>query len=167
MELKIIRSSKRKKTISAKIVGETLLVYLPHGMSEEEEAEWISKMKKKVEAKNIKKHLGSGDYLKKRIDEFNRKYFENKLTISSIKFVTNQSKVSGSCTPARGCIRISHRLAGMPKWVLDYVIMHEMAHLLHPNHSKAFWSKVNEYKYAERARGFLICKGMENESSKN
>lgn len=167
MKLKIIRSSKRKKTISAKIVGETLLVYLPLGMSREEEDKWVLRMKKKVEAKRLKKQFNSDNYLQKRFNEFNKKYFEGKLSAKSIKFVTNQNKVSGSCTPAKGCIRISHKLAGMPKWVLDYVIMHEMAHLLHPNHSKTFWSKVNEYKYAERARGFLICKGMENESREN
>ena len=43
-----------------------------------------------------------------------------------------------------------------PVGVLDYVLMHEMTHLLYSNHSKEFWKKVNEYKYTERARGFLI-----------
>jgi len=166
MEVKIIRSARRKKTISAKIAGETLEVYLPLGMSKEAEAAWVLKMKKKIEAKKFKKQLDSDNYLQKRFAEFNKKYFEGKLSAKSIKFVTNQTTVSGSCTPAKGCIRISHRLASMPRWVLDYVIMHEMVHLLHPNHSKFFWSKVNEYKYAERARGFLMCKGMETESEK-
>jgi predicted metal-dependent hydrolase len=39
--------------------------------------------------------------------------------------------------------------------------MHEMTHLQYPNHSKGFWAKVGEYKFTERARGFLIAKGME------
>jgi len=164
MKLKIIRSSKRKKTISARIAGETLLVYLPLGMRREDEDRWVLRMKEKIEAKKLKKQLDFDNYLQKRFAEFNKKYFDGKVSAKSIKFVTNQNKVSGSCTPAKGCIRISHRLASMPKWVLDYVIMHEMAHLLHPNHSKVFWSKVNEYKYAERARGFLMCKGMKEDA---
>lgn len=71
-----------------------------------------------------------------------------------LEFVTNQTRVNGSCTPHNGTIRLSHELLKMSKWVLDYVIMHEMTHLQYPNHSKGFWAKVGEYKYTERARGF-------------
>ncbi len=163
MEVKIIRSPDRKKTIQAKMVGETLAVYLPLGMSREEERKLIEKMKQKMEKKILKKNINKDDQLKKRFDDFNRKYFHGKLKINSIEFVTNQKKNNGSCTPNKGTIRISHRLLDMPEWVLEYVIMHEMTHLVHPDHSRAFWEKVGEYKYTERARGFLMARGMEGE----
>ena len=162
LSVEVIRSHKRKKTVQAKVVDDKLRVYLPAGLSKKRESELIEKMMVKVEKKRLKKELINGDeYLKIRFNEFNRKYFNGELELTSIKYVTNQNTRNGSCTPAKGTIRISHRLADMPKWVLDYLIMHEMAHLLYPDHSKRFWDKVNEYKYTERARGFLICKGME------
>ncbi len=167
MEVKVIRSPDRKKTIQAKMVGDTLVVHLPLGMHREEERKIIQKMKEKIEKKRLKKQINEDDYLIKRFDEFNSEYFHGKLKVNSIEFVTNQERNRGSCTPARGTIRISHKLLDMPKWVLDYVIMHEMTHLVHPNHSKEFWAKVSEYKYTERARGFLIAKGMEEEETEN
>ncbi len=165
MEVKVIRSPDRKKTIQAKIVGETLVVYLPLGMHREEERKLIEKMKQKIEKKRLKSQINKDDYLRKRFDEFNRKYFQEKLKVTSIEFVTNQERKRGSCTPANGTIRISHKLLNMPGWVLDYVIMHEMTHLLHPDHSRAFWVKVGEYKYTERTREFLMAKGMEEEEN--
>ncbi len=168
MEVKVIRSPDRKKTIQAKMVGETLVIYLPAGMHREEERKLIEKMKQKIEKKRLKVRANKDDYLKKRFDDFNIRYFGGKLKVNSIEFVSNQRWVRGSCTPSKGTIRISHKLLDMPKWVLDYVIMHEMTHLMYPNHSKAFWNKVGEYKYAERARGFLMAKGMEeNEADTN
>jgi predicted metal-dependent hydrolase len=161
MEVKVIRSPDRKKTIQAKMVGDTLVVHLPLGMHREEERKIIEKMKDKIEKKKQKKQLNKDDFLKTRFNEMNRKYFQGTLTVNSIEFVTNQERVNGSCTPNNCTIRLSHKLLDMPKWVLDYVIMHEMTHLVHPNHSKAFWTKVGEYKYTERARGFLMAKGME------
>ncbi len=165
MEVKVIRSPDRKKTVQAKMVGGTLVVYLPLGMHREDERKLIEKMKEKIEKKRLKRQINKDDYLKERFEEFNNKYFQGMLRVNSIEFVTNQERKRGSCTPANGTIRISHKLLGMPRWVLDYVIMHEMTHLVLPDHSRAFWEKVGEYKYAERARGFLIAKGMEEEEA--
>ncbi len=55
-------------------------------------------------------------------------------------------------------MRISHRLAAYPKWVLDYVIVHEMAHLVVAAHDVRFWRLVSKYELAERARGYLMAK---------
>ena len=94
-----------------------------------------------------------------RAKKLNKLFFDNSLDFS-IKFVTNQNTRYGSCTFRNKSIRISDRLTKAPKWVLDYLIIHELAHILYPNHSKEFWKKVNQYKYAERARGYLIAFGM-------
>ncbi len=161
MEVKVIRSPNRKKTVQAKVVGGTLLVYLPLGINSDEERKLIARMKEKIEKKQLKSRINRECCLRERFDYFNRKYFQGELRASSIEFVTNQESKIGSCTPSRGSIRISHKLLTMPRWVLDYVIMHEMTHLIYSNHSKAFWAKAGEYKYTERARGFLIAKGME------
>jgi predicted metal-dependent hydrolase len=48
----------------------------------------------------------------------------------------------GSCTPGRGSIRFSWRLVMAPPPVLDYVAAHEVAHLVHANHSPSFWAVV-------------------------
>jgi predicted metal-dependent hydrolase len=80
---------------------------------------------------------------------------------AEIRWVANQEHRWGSCTPARGVVRISDRLASFPPWVLDYVVVHELAHLIEPSHSAAFWTLVARYPLAERARGYLMAKGME------
>lgn len=161
LAVQVIRSKRRKKTVQAKMDGNRLVVYIPAGLDEKEESDLIRKMMTKIENKRTRKTLNDDNYLEKRANELNKKYFNGRLAIHSIKYVTNQNTRRGSCTPARGSIRISHELAEMPKWVLDYVIMHEITHLEHPDHSRKFWNKVNEYKYTERARGFLICKEIE------
>ncbi|MEJ2749035.1 MAG: M48 family metallopeptidase, partial [Anaerolineae bacterium] len=91
----------------------------------------------------------------------NDTYFSGRLRWHSIRYVTNQNKRFGSCTPSHGTIRISHRVAAMPDWVLDYVVMHELAHLEEANHGPRFWQLVNQYPRTERARGYLIAVGME------
>ncbi len=163
MEVRIIRSKARKKTVQAKMVGKTLVVYLPAGMHKDQEKKLVEKMKKRIENKILKTKINNDNYLKKRFDHFNKTYFQGLLKVNSMEFVSNQNRLRGSCTPSKGTIRISHKLIDMPRWVLDYVIMHEMTHLLYPNHSKAFWKKVGEYKYCERARGFLMATGMEED----
>ena len=70
----------------------------------------------------------------------------------------------GSCTPADGSVRISVRLAPFPLWVLDYVLVHELAHLAVADHSPRFWALVDRYPLSERARGYLIAKSGDVEA---
>jgi predicted metal-dependent hydrolase len=157
--IEIIRSKKRKSTVQAKFANEKLCIYLPCGMTESEEKKWIDRMIKWGQRHQKRKNLNDDGVLSKRAQELNKKYFNGSLDFS-IKFVTNQNTRFGSCTSANKSIRISDRIAKTPRWVQDYVIIHELAHLVHPNHTERFWEKVNQYKYAERAKGYLIALGM-------
>ena len=65
-----------------------------------------------------------------------------------------------------GSIRLSDRIASYPAWVRDYVLIHELVHLAVPSHSAAFWRLVARYPLAERARGFLIAKGMDDDEAR-
>jgi predicted metal-dependent hydrolase len=120
----------------------------------------IDKLQQRIEKKRQKRAL-SGEDLAQIADRLNREYFQNSLTWHSIEWSTHQNRIYGSCTPALGTIRISHRLAKMPLFVREYVVMHELSHLIEANHSPKFWQLANRYPLSERARGYLMAVGLE------
>jgi hypothetical protein len=72
-----------------------------------------------------------------------------------VRWVGNQRQRWGSCTVDDRAIRISDRLQGMPGYVLDYVLVHELAHLIEADHGPRFQALVAQYPHADRARGYL------------
>ena len=160
MNVRIIRSKRRVKTISAKIVDGELVVRAPAGMSSSELQPHIDKLRRRLERRAEGRKLDDA-ILERRAKQFNKEYFGGKLRWRSIRWVTNQNSVNGSCSPHNGTIRLSHRLAKMPQFVLDYVIIHELAHLVEANHGPRFWKLVNRFPKTERARGYLMAVGLE------
>jgi predicted metal-dependent hydrolase len=158
--VEVRRSTRRKKTISAEIVGDALLVSIPERMSRAEEQEWVAVMAARMTERMRRDRLNSDDALALRANELADLYLDGVRT-TDIAWVTNQRSRWGSCSPEDGSIRLSLELASYPAWVRDYVIVHELAHLRVSDHSDAFWNLVNRYPLTERARGFLIAKGME------
>src|SRR5215210_8051174 len=161
--IEIIRSRNRTKTASARMVDGTLVVRVPAGISAEEERKLVETLMPRVLGK-LSKSAGKLPNLERRAADLNLQYFGGKLKVREIRWVTNQQKRYGSCTPATATIRISTRVAQMPLWVLDYVLVHELAHLLEANHSPRFWELVARYPLSERARGYLIAIGLEGEA---
>lgn len=158
--VQIIRSTQRRKTVSARLEGGVLVIRAPEGLSDADLAPIIDSLSRRMRRRGRSASL-SDEALEKRAEELNRQYFDGRLRWQSIRFVTNQNTRFGSCTPADGTIRLSHRLASMPAWVRDYVLVHELAHLVERNHGKRFWKLVNRYPMTERARGYLMAVGME------
>jgi len=161
LKTRIIRSARRKKTVSARVVDGILQVRAPAHLSDAELAPIIEQLKSRLKTRVVQSQLDN-DLLERRARELNRLYFDGKLAWTSIRWVTNQNKRAGSCTPATGTIRISHHVTKMPAFVRDYVLVHEMAHLIEPHHSPRFWEMVNRYPKTERARGYLMAVKLES-----
>lgn len=159
--VQVIRSAQRRKTVSARLENGVLIIRAPASIRDEELAPIIDGLKKRLRRRSARSVSQTDETLEKRARELNRQYFGGRLKWQSVRWVTNQNSRFGSCTPADGTIRLSHRLAAMPAWVRDYVLIHELAHLVEANHGPKFWELVNRFPLTERARGYLMAVGLE------
>ncbi|MEU0161089.1 M48 family metallopeptidase [Streptomyces sp. NPDC006261] len=152
--VEVRRSTRRRKSVSAYREGGRTIVLIPARMSEAEERRWVGVMLDKLAAQESKRVLGDAE-LTKRAERLSAQFFDGRARPASVRWVTNQNTRWGSCTPAEGSIRLSRRLQGMPEYVVDYVLVHELAHLLVPGHGPGFWRLLEAYPRTERARGYL------------
>jgi len=152
--VEVRRSGRRKRTVSAYRDGEKIVVMIPARMTRAEEKEWVTTMVARV-TKAERRRRPSDDDLQVRAARLSRKYLDGLAEPTSVRWVANQRARWGSCTPADGTIRLSDRLQGMPGYVVDYVLLHELVHLLEPGHDEDFWGWLERYDLTERARGFL------------
>jgi len=160
LSVEVTRSARRRRTLSARLVGSRLLVRVPARISSDEEQQFVRRMLERFGARADARSLPAPAALLSRARELSERYFAGELNPASVEIVTNQRTLYGSCSVQTGRIRLSHKLAGMPAWVRDYVLIHELAHLRVPRHNRRFWALVNRYELAERARGFLMGAGF-------
>jgi predicted metal-dependent hydrolase len=161
MKVEVVRSPRRRKTVTAERRDGRVVVRLPAGLSRAEERTWVDRMVTRLADRERLERLNAKRSLERAAERLNREYFGGRLRWRSVRYVSNQNDRYGSCTPEDGTIRISHRVAELPTWVRDYILLHEMAHLQVPSHSRRFWRLVDGYPLSERARGFLMAKGWE------
>ena len=132
-------------------------MYVPASLSAAEEREWVERMVARLTKRGETRRLNAGRSLEASAHRLNERHFGGRLRWESIRYVTNQASLLGSCTPEDRTIRISDRVARLPDWVRDYVVMHELAHLEEASHSARFWELVERYPLTERARGYLMA----------
>jgi predicted metal-dependent hydrolase len=152
--VEVRRSARRRSTVSAYREGDRTVVLIPARMSATEEQRWVTVMLDKLAAQESRQMLGD-DELAARAAQLSAQYLGGRAAPDIVRWVTNQNSRWGSCTPSEGSIRLSHRLQGMPEYVIDYVLLHELAHLLVPGHGPRFWKLLDSYPRTERARGYL------------
>jgi predicted metal-dependent hydrolase len=153
LPVEVVYSRRRRKTVQATVVDGVIRVQAPAGIDADELDRHIEELVERLE----RRYQASSVDLEARTEQLSRRYTLHLPT--SVTWAEQRSRW-GSCTPATGQIRVSTRLAGWPPWVLDYVLVHELAHLVVPDHSPAFHALVDRYPKAERARGFLMAKSF-------
>jgi predicted metal-dependent hydrolase len=153
-EVDVRRSRRRTRTVSAYREGNTIVVLIPERLSRAEERRWVDRMIARVTRAELRRRPDD-HALQARAERLSARYLDGTASPASVRWVTNQQARWGSCTPLDRTIRLSARLQGMPSYVVDYVLLHELTHLLVPGHGKDFWEWVNRFDAVERARGFL------------
>jgi len=152
--VEVRRSRRRRRTVAAYREDDKVVVLVPARFTRAEEKEWVATMLARLE-KSERRRRPSDAALSRRAAELSAKHLEGLAEPLTVRWVANQNSRWGSCTPSDRSIRLSTRLQGMPSWVIDYVLVHELAHLLEAGHTPTFWSWVDRYPRAERAKGFL------------
>lgn len=157
LRVEIIRSTRRRRTAQARVVDGVLEVRVPAGLPAHEEDRLVKGFVTRFERTRM---AGPIDV------EARARTLARRLDLplpAKVSWVGNQRARWGSCSIRSREIRVSDRLSAFPDWVLDYVLVHELAHLAVADHSPAFWALVERYEKAERARGFLMAKGLETD----
>lgn len=154
LPIRVTESARRKKTVSARVVDGVIEMRVPVGLPDDERDDHIRRMAVRLARRASSDQIDLGA----RATELAKTY--GLPLPRSIEWSTRQNHRWGSCTPAQGSIRISDRLSAFPRWVLDYVIVHELAHLVTAYHDEEFHRLVNRFPKAERAEGFLIAASL-------
>jgi len=156
--VEVRRSDRRRRMVSARREGDTVVVFIPGWMSDSEESRWVDEMVRRLERSEARRRSPArtgDDALSSRAAELSRRYLEGRAVPTSLRWVPPMRTRWASCTPADGTVRVSERLRDVPAWVLDYVLVHELTHLLEPGHDDRFWAWVHRFPRSERAIGYL------------
>jgi predicted metal-dependent hydrolase len=153
--IRILATRRRRRTVAARLRSGVLELMVPASMPVAERQRWAEVMRGRIE-RQMRRRLPTDERLARHAHALNERYFGGNLSWTSIGF-TDTVSLWGSCTFASGAIRVATRLAKFPDWVLDYVLMHELAHLVQSDHGPAFQELLGRYPLAERARGYLLA----------
>lgn len=153
-QVEVRRSRRRARTVTAWREGDRTIVAIPARFTRAQEHEWVRRMLTRLAAQE-RRRRPSDEELAARAADLSTRYLGGRARPTSVAWSSNQGRRWGSCTPSDGTIRLSDRLRGMPRWVVDYVLLHELAHLLHAGHGPDFWAELDAYPRTQRARGFL------------
>jgi predicted metal-dependent hydrolase len=157
--VEVRRSARRTRTVTAYRQRDTIVVLVPQRLSAAQESSLVDDLVRKVLDREARTAVGGTE---ERLLVRARALAEQHLAgaqpapvPTSVSWVANQQHRWGSCSPGAGTIRLSDRLQHLPLWVVDYVLVHELAHLVEPDHSAAFWALVDRYPRSAQAKGYL------------
>lgn len=155
--IEIRRSRRRKRTVSARREGDGVVVLMPAGLSRAEERRLVTDMLARLHRSRRRAGARSSDAdLMRRATALSSRWLDGRPRPATVRWVGSMTTRWASCSPDSREIRISEALRDVPAYVLDYVLVHELAHLVvSGGHPPEFWEAVHRYPRTERAMGYL------------
>ena len=153
-EFRVIRSSRRKKSMNAFRNNGLIEIHIPDRMTRRQEIEIIPEMISLVLSRELRQRA-SNELLEGLADRL--------LATLLPEFTERPSSIQwrpmrerwGSCTTMDRTIRIAERLNGCPEYVVSAVIFHELIHLRIPDHGPDFYALLDRYPERLRAEAYL------------
>lgn len=156
LPIDLVRSARRRRTYKWSLVNGRVRLEVPSGLRASEERRILAQVAERARERLERAARSSDMELLTRARTLARRYLpEAAPHLRSVAWSERQGHRWGSCSTDSGAIRLSSRLHGLPEYVLEAVLVHELAHLIEPNHTPRFHTLANSYPQAERARGFL------------
>ena len=146
-------SARRRKTASAFYEEGRIVVLVPARMPLPDQEAVARRLVDRL-LKRASRTVHSDQSLERRASVLSQRYLGG-VEPTSIRWVGNQERRWASCTPSTGQIRVSSRLQLVPGWVLDAVLVHEVAHLLEASHSARFHELAGRYPKLAEADAYL------------
>ncbi|NDB18468.1 MAG: M48 family peptidase [Actinobacteria bacterium] len=154
-QVELRRSQRRRRSVSAFREEGVVIISAPVRISQTELLELAEQLLTKIAKDSQGSRTSDEDLMSRALDLVRRWFGEGFPKPASVRWTSQQSRVWGTCTTADLTIRLSDRLQGMPDFVVDYVLVHELAHLRYPDHGEQFEALVSRYPHTSKARGFL------------
>jgi predicted metal-dependent hydrolase len=154
LPIEVVRSTRRRRGASAHARDGRIVVQLPAALPPAAADRTIATLVGRVSGQVRARERGGDEWLAERARDVGDAWLEG-VTARSVTWSSRMSRRWASATPATGAIRVSDRAAAFPERVLDYLLVHELAHLVEPNHSPAFHELVARYPDTAWAQGFL------------
>ncbi len=142
-EIEIQASARRKKTGTAHWSGSRIVVQIPARIKGRERAAFVDDLVKRLLIQRPQNAAGDAS-LEERANVLAELYNDGVIP-ASVRWVKNQQSRWASCSPATREIRVSNRLRQCPEWVIDAVLVHELAHLQEADHSSRFYDIANRH----------------------
>ena len=152
-EVEIRASSRRKKTGTAHWSGSRIVVQIPARLRGRERAAFVDDLV--VRLLTQRPQSSGGDASLEERAAVLAELYNDAVVPSSVRWVSNQQARWASCSPGSREIRVSSRLRQCPEWVIDAVLVHELAHLQEADHSSRFYEIANRHPRQDDSALFL------------
>ena len=153
-EIRVIRSSRRKKSIGAYREQGAIVISVPARLSNSKVSAVIPELVEKILTKEAKERLTDSQLHERSLYLLGKYLPEFVITPASVTW-RSMNERWGSCTTVDRTIRISDRLNGAPEYVVDYLLVHELIHLMIPDHGVEFEGLLARFESSDRASAYL------------